>query len=74
MNHSHCPHPATKAARALCRKMRASQEATLRLTKQSIRDAYYIDGAEVDDILGMISQAGLTFDYDADIEDIIASL
>lgn len=50
MNHSHCPHPATKAARAACRKERAARATALRVEVAGIIDSYY-DGADWDSVI-----------------------
>lgn len=73
MNHSNCDHPATKAARAACRKARRAQEASQIDAREEIRAAYFA-GVDIDMLLGMIAMAGIDVDEDADIEEIIASL
>lgn len=73
MNHSNCDHPATKAARAKCRKDRARIELAQGEAREEIRAAYFA-GVDLAMILGMIAQAGIMIDEDADIEEIIASL
>lgn len=71
--HTNCLHPATKAARAACRKARAARETRDAIARSAIRDAYYA-GIDAEELLGMITQLGLDYDYDADIEQIIADL
>lgn len=73
MNHTDCPHPATKAARAKCRKLRASHEAADRAGREAIIRAYH-DGAELDEIFGMMAQQGIYIDPDLDIEEILGTL
>lgn len=73
MNHAECQHPTTKAARAKCRAMHKQIEAHSVEIRREIRDAYFA-GAEADEILGMLAQAGIPADPDMDLEYIVAAL
>jgi len=71
--HANCTHPATKAARAKCRAARKAAEITERENRAEIIQAYY-DGAELDEIFGMMAQRGIYIDPDKDIDEILESL
>lgn len=79
MNHRDCDHPATKAARARCRKDRAiaAADRTARLT--ALRDSYYRGDADLEAIAGAVSMidpllAQGYYSNDLDAEEFIASL
>lgn len=77
MNHSHCPHPATKAARAKCRKARASRDAQVAAEVASLITAYD-KGADLDEVihdLALLVPAvadAYYGDTDLEVEEIIA--
>jgi len=76
-SHTDCPHPATKAARAKCRKVRAAHEAEVASLREAIIRSYYDNTADVEDIIAGLRaiDPDLTegyYDGDLDIEDIIA--
>lgn len=73
MNHTDCTHPATKAARAKCRKDRAAKATRDAIARDAIRGCYHA-GIDAEELLGMIAQLGIEVDPDADLEEIIASL
>lgn len=73
MTHTNCTHPATKAARAKCRRERATRDAADRAGRLEIVQAYH-DGAELEEIFGMMAQQGIYIDPDLDADDIINSL
>lgn len=77
-SHRDCPHPATKAARAICRKARASQAAHEVDTLTAIRDSYFA-GADLEEIAARVNDirpdlAAAYYDNSLDIEGFIASL
>lgn len=74
MNHRDCDHPATKAGRAACRREHAARATRDAIAKAAIRDCYYTEGIDAEEILGMIHQLGLPINPDDDLETIIASL
>lgn len=74
-SHTDCFHPATKAARALCRKMTAAREAERRLTVKALVDSYYDGSGEVEEIMAGLNRFGLAggyYDGTLDIEEIVA--
>lgn len=71
--HADCTHETTKSARAKCRAAAKKMAESLAETRYEIRTAYF-EGAEVEELLGMMASAGIYADPDLDIEDIIASL
>lgn len=73
MNHTNCAHPATKAARAACRKIRAQGIKVRAAAIESIIAAYH-EGVDTEEILGMMVEARIPADPNLDIEEIIASL
>lgn len=79
MNHTECDHPATKAARAKCRKIRADRAAayTAAYTAavKEIKEGYYSNTLDNDELIGMIyAIAPHLMDPDTDLDGIIASL
>jgi hypothetical protein len=72
-SHRDCTHPATKAGRAKCRKDRAAVATRDADDRAEIRQAYF-DGAELDELFGMIGRLGIDINPNLDIEEIIATL
>lgn len=52
--HTHCLHPATKAARAACRKIRAANHKTALITLNDILKSYYDNSTALEVIVGDI--------------------
>lgn len=76
--HTSCTHPATKAARATCRKARAALAATIAREVEALVASYYDCTADAEDIMGGLNRLDprITEGYyngDLDIETIIAS-
>jgi len=77
MNHSNCTHPATKAARAQCRKDRAAHLTDRRAALDALIDSYY-HGGDLEEIAGMASiiapEVKGYYDGTLPAEDFIAAL
>jgi hypothetical protein len=76
-SHTDCTHPATKAARALCRKMRAAQESSARLQARALVDSYYDGSGDIEEIMGGLHRLGVGavkgyYDGTLDIEEVMA--
>lgn len=77
-SHTDCPHPATKAARALCRKIRASQVRARAMEAASLIDSYYDNTGDFEEIIctlmSILPQELTTayFESDADADELIA--
>jgi hypothetical protein len=76
--HTSCTHPATKAARAKCRKLRTAAEAHEGTILAEIVASYYA-GADLEGIAGAVSRirpdlAQGYYDETLDAEEFIASL
>jgi hypothetical protein len=78
-SHRDCTHPATKAARAKCRKARAAAAAYRAEVLDSCRMAYLLEDADLEEIAGRVAQvdpelARGYYDDSLDAEEFIASL
>lgn len=56
MNHTNCDHPATKAGRALCRKIRKAQDDALKLEARTLIDSYYDGTGDFEEIIQRLIQ------------------
>lgn len=76
--HTDCTHPATKAGRALCRKIRASRNRATAREALALIDSYYDGSGDYEEIihsLMLLLPEELTrayFDTDADADELIA--
>jgi hypothetical protein len=77
MNHSNCTHPATKGARAACRKARAAHTSELAAEVESLIGSYF-DGSGDAEVI-MVSLAHIFpevheayYNLDLDTEEVIA--
>jgi hypothetical protein len=78
MNHSNCPHPATKAARAKCRKAHAAAQATQVESLAGLVASYH-EGADIEEIAGAACRlaphaADGYYNNSLDAEEFIAAL
>jgi hypothetical protein len=73
--HRDCTHPATKAARAACRKARAAQVVSLTATIDALIDDYNA-GVDIEEIAAQAPRdiAQGYYDGSLDIEEFIAAL
>lgn len=76
-SHRDCTHPATKTARAACRKARAAHTATIAREALTLIDSYYDGSGDYEEIihaLMIILPMELTTAYfdDADADELIA--
>jgi hypothetical protein len=72
MNHANCPHPATSAARAKCRKAHRAADAEVNAAREAIVRSYYDNTADADEVLYALMRIDPDLDYDLDIEEIVA--
>jgi hypothetical protein len=77
MNHTNCAHPATKAARAKCRKVRAAQDAAHAAEVAALVESYFHgDGDPEEIIYGLCALLpevkAAYYGTDADIEELVA--